>query len=773
MKTFKKLKKGFTLVELVVVIAVIAILAAVSVGAYFGVTESANNSKLEQEAKQVYTAIQTVALAPNDYSSLSKEGLVITDAGEFETALEDNLGIDVALTDVQDTKDPAKPTIYFVAPSITPVLGGSTVYSSFEYYSHEIGGKRAVADVVTGEVDVVNKEDSIEELPENLPTVKTIEEALTAEAGYPARLSGTVSKIDAGWSEAHKNISFVLTDDSDNSILIYRCNTKVEVGDIVTVTGTITNYQGTNQIAQGSTAEITGHDSSYDVEPITTIADALLAEDGAPVILTGEVVNIKTQYNASNNNISLTIKDENGDSIYVYKMNGNAAIHDIITVTGVMDTYNEERQIAEASSFVKNDTAECSSFTQPSCTKAAKCTLCNKPNGEPLGHTEGDAEGNCTRCGTNVSIQEYSITFNNTSKRTVFNETQQVWVEDGITFTNDKDASTSKVAEYIDPVRLYKNSKVTINFPINDIDEIKIVSEENESTEKNTYFDNLVNSIKDVENVVSTNNGTNEIIISNYNSNTLEFSCTGGQVRIYSILIKNDLRNVEPEEPTLYTLTINPTPAEATVVLSAGENIVNGNSIEVTSGTEVTYTVSHDGYNSATGKVSVTETKSIDVELTPIEVIPDPELSEKVITIDFGKDYGVSTSSYGSGTFTAEGITFGYERLKSYHTSTSEKYMMFEKNQNAMLYNTTAIPGKITKLEVKTTAGCSANAAYYISLFTSEKDVHISDGTKLSGKSATVTLTGTESDNFSYFNISKTNNSYNGQISTIIITYLG
>ena len=160
MKTFKKLKKGFTLVELVVVIAVIAILAAVSVGAYFGVTESANNSKLEQEAKQVYTAIQTVALAPNDHSSLSREGLVITDAGEFETALEDNLGIDVALTDVQDTKDSTKPTICFVTPVVAPALGGSTVYSSFEYYSHEIGGKRAITDVVTGKANIENKEDS-------------------------------------------------------------------------------------------------------------------------------------------------------------------------------------------------------------------------------------------------------------------------------------------------------------------------------------------------------------------------------------------------------------------------------------------------------------------------------------------------------------------------------------------------------------------------------------------------------------------------------------
>ena len=49
----KKLKKGFTLVELVVVIAVIAVLAAVSVGAYFGVTDSANSSNATATLKQI------------------------------------------------------------------------------------------------------------------------------------------------------------------------------------------------------------------------------------------------------------------------------------------------------------------------------------------------------------------------------------------------------------------------------------------------------------------------------------------------------------------------------------------------------------------------------------------------------------------------------------------------------------------------------------------------------------------------------------------------
>jgi len=53
MKLFRKIKKGFTLVELVVVIAVIAILAAVSVVSYIGVTNNAKKSNDLTILKQV------------------------------------------------------------------------------------------------------------------------------------------------------------------------------------------------------------------------------------------------------------------------------------------------------------------------------------------------------------------------------------------------------------------------------------------------------------------------------------------------------------------------------------------------------------------------------------------------------------------------------------------------------------------------------------------------------------------------------------------------
>ena len=55
-----------------------------------------------------------------------------------------------------------------------------------------------------------------------------------------------------------------------------------------------------------------------------------------------------------------------------------------------------------------------------------------------------------------------TLTFDDKAKRTVFNTSQQVWTENGITVVNDKSTSTSNVADYAKPVRFYASSAITV-----------------------------------------------------------------------------------------------------------------------------------------------------------------------------------------------------------------------------------------------------------------------------------------------------------------------
>ena len=56
------------------------------------------------------------------------------------------------------------------------------------------------------------------------------------------------------------------------------------------------------------------------------------------------------------------------------------------------------------------------------------------------------------------------LSFANKAQRTVFNSNQQVWVQNGITLTNNKSKSTNAVADYANPARFYKGSEVIVEF---------------------------------------------------------------------------------------------------------------------------------------------------------------------------------------------------------------------------------------------------------------------------------------------------------------------
>lgn len=64
----KKNRKGFTIVELVIVIAVIAILAAVLVPTFSNVVGSANDAAIKQEVRNLYTEYVADAAAGGSYS---------------------------------------------------------------------------------------------------------------------------------------------------------------------------------------------------------------------------------------------------------------------------------------------------------------------------------------------------------------------------------------------------------------------------------------------------------------------------------------------------------------------------------------------------------------------------------------------------------------------------------------------------------------------------------------------------------------------------------
>ncbi|MCR5702075.1 MAG: prepilin-type N-terminal cleavage/methylation domain-containing protein [Lachnospiraceae bacterium] len=58
--SFKKNQKGFTLVELIVVLVILAILAALLVPALLGYIDRARNTKYLEEARSIFTALQAV-----------------------------------------------------------------------------------------------------------------------------------------------------------------------------------------------------------------------------------------------------------------------------------------------------------------------------------------------------------------------------------------------------------------------------------------------------------------------------------------------------------------------------------------------------------------------------------------------------------------------------------------------------------------------------------------------------------------------------------------
>ena len=96
-------RKGFTIVELVIIIAVIALLASVLVPVFGGIVTKAKRSSAMQEAKNLLTMLNSAYIAENEGKPLP-EGIVLESGGYWFVYIENRL-YEIALSGETDSGD--------------------------------------------------------------------------------------------------------------------------------------------------------------------------------------------------------------------------------------------------------------------------------------------------------------------------------------------------------------------------------------------------------------------------------------------------------------------------------------------------------------------------------------------------------------------------------------------------------------------------------------------------------------------------------------------
>ena len=128
-KVGKSTKKGFTLVELIVVLVILAVLAAMLVPALTGYMKKARQEKEYQAASTIYTAVQ--AMSTEAYA-LSDDGTVeATDISRDDVA--DLTSLDLSKAEIKVAFDATN------TAQITKIsIKFDTTDTNAEYYNYEV-----------------------------------------------------------------------------------------------------------------------------------------------------------------------------------------------------------------------------------------------------------------------------------------------------------------------------------------------------------------------------------------------------------------------------------------------------------------------------------------------------------------------------------------------------------------------------------------------------------------------------------------------------------
>ncbi len=114
------------------------------------------------------------------------------------------------------------------------------------------------------------------------------------------------------------------------------------------------------------------------------------------------------------------------------------------------------------------------------------------------------------------------------ANRTSFTTSQQVWEANNIKLINDKGSSTSNVADYVNPARFYKSSKITVSAPGNITTIVFDCSSASYATALKDSIKTGTVSVASDKVTVTLDGSSNEFVIS---------SLTGGQVRMDAMTV--------------------------------------------------------------------------------------------------------------------------------------------------------------------------------------------------------------------------------------------
>ena len=122
-------KRGFTIVELLIVIVVIAILAAISIVAYNGIQDRAKNIRVQSDIKQVATLIEMYYAQEGTYPSTGSLSNVYSDANCTFAADSNGAKTKQWVPGITETL-PQNPGLVGTGVAHTASKGGCYLYSS-------------------------------------------------------------------------------------------------------------------------------------------------------------------------------------------------------------------------------------------------------------------------------------------------------------------------------------------------------------------------------------------------------------------------------------------------------------------------------------------------------------------------------------------------------------------------------------------------------------------------------------------------------------------